>query len=320
MHRLLVVLAALAALCLADLAHAQSKRTVYGVIRCQSPGSQFSSCPADTRDGVHLVRDFSGRCRLGISWGYSRDRIWVKDGCDAEFRVGSAGSGYGYGYGYQGGGIAVCESRDFRREFCSVDTRGGVELVNQISQSPCVHGRTWWTDARGIHVSNGCAGEFAVGGGGGGGGVGGGYRPPVGGELVRCESADFRHRRCQVGPLQEARLVRQSSQSRCIEGRTWGWDRDGIWVDQGCAGQFEVYRGGRAGHGPGPGAPGYGTEGYVRCESEDFRRRHCSIGPARDVVLVRQVSQTRCIEGRTWGWNRDVIWVDGGCAGEFELR
>jgi hypothetical protein len=37
-------------------------------------------------------------------------------------------------------------------------------------------------------------------------------------------------------------LVRQRSGSPCIEGRTWGRDRSGVWVDRGCRADFEVVR------------------------------------------------------------------------------
>ena len=95
-------------------------------------------------------------------------------------------------------------------------------------------------------------------------------------------------------------------------------------MDRGCAGEFELFRGGRPGYGQGPSyrdpGYGYGSDRVVRCESDNFRRRFCNIGPARDVRLVRQISRTTCVEGRNWGWSRDQLWVEGGCAGEFELR
>jgi hypothetical protein len=56
-----------------------------------------------------------------------------------------------------------CESRDYDREYCSADTRGGVQLVRQLSRSACSQGRTWGATNRGIWVSNGCRGEFYVG-------------------------------------------------------------------------------------------------------------------------------------------------------------
>jgi hypothetical protein len=56
-----------------------------------------------------------------------------------------------------------CESRGYDRTYCSADTRGGVELVRQISDASCSRGRTWGTSNRGVWVSNGCRGDFAVG-------------------------------------------------------------------------------------------------------------------------------------------------------------
>jgi hypothetical protein len=57
----------------------------------------------------------------------------------------------------------TCESRGHDRAYCSADTRGGVRLVRQLSESRCVSGRTWGTDGRGIWVSDGCRAQFAIG-------------------------------------------------------------------------------------------------------------------------------------------------------------
>ena len=57
----------------------------------------------------------------------------------------------------------TCESRGYDRAYCSVDTRGGVRLVRQLSESRCVSGRSWGADRRGIWVSDGCRAQFAVG-------------------------------------------------------------------------------------------------------------------------------------------------------------
>ena len=59
--------------------------------------------------------------------------------------------------------IITCESRGHDRAYCAVDTRGGVRLVRQLSESRCVSGRSWGADRRGIWVTNGCRAQFAVG-------------------------------------------------------------------------------------------------------------------------------------------------------------
>ena len=56
-----------------------------------------------------------------------------------------------------------CASNDFYRHFCRVDTYGGVEIVRQKSEAPCIYGRTWGFGERGIWVDRGCRADFAVG-------------------------------------------------------------------------------------------------------------------------------------------------------------
>jgi hypothetical protein len=35
------------------------------------------------------------------------------------------------------------------------------------------------------------------------------------------------------------------------------------------------------------------------------------------VTLSREVSATRCIEHRNWGWRDGAVWVDQGCGAVF---
>jgi hypothetical protein len=55
-----------------------------------------------------------------------------------------------------------CESSGYDRSYCNADTRGGVQIVRQLSSAACQRGRTWGTSSRGIWVSNGCRADFAV--------------------------------------------------------------------------------------------------------------------------------------------------------------
>jgi hypothetical protein len=168
----------------------------------------------------------------------------------------------GYG-GYDGYDRDVrCESRDGRTARCH--TGGGrAYLVRQLSDSPCVRGRTWGSDRGGIWVSSGCRAVFRIDdgygyGGGYDGGYGGGYGygNGYGNDIVRCESRDNRSRTCSlnVGRRGDVRLVRQLSDTPCIEGQTWGQSRNGVWVTRGCRAEFVVARRG-GGYGPPPGYP-----------------------------------------------------------------
>jgi hypothetical protein len=57
----------------------------------------------------------------------------------------------------------TCNSNDMRRNWCNVDTRGGVRLYKQRSDSPCIQGRTWGFNRDGIWVDRGCRAEFQIG-------------------------------------------------------------------------------------------------------------------------------------------------------------
>lgn len=143
--------------------------------------------------------------------------------------------------------VFTCESHDRRQEYCDVDARGGVVLVNQLSRTACVEGRTWGWDGRGVWVSGGCRAEFALTSGRGrdwGGGYDRGLPDDYGGDagyVLRCESRDHGYTQCPVRIRGGVELQRQLSDSYCEEGETWGYDRRGIWVDGGCRAEFVVY-------------------------------------------------------------------------------
>ncbi|HEX8452714.1 MAG TPA: DUF3011 domain-containing protein [Longimicrobium sp.] len=77
---------------------------------------------------------------------------------------------------------------------------------------------------------------------------------------ITCESRGHDRAYCAADTRGGVRLVRQLSDARCESGRSWGADRSGIWVSQGCRGQFAVgstYGGGQWG-GSGRGDGRYG--------------------------------------------------------------
>ncbi len=169
------------------------------------------------------------------------------------------------------------------------------------------------------------------------------FSPPVqaqerAGERIRCESIDGKFNRCDV-PWRDAELVRQESKGACIRGQSWGLDRQGLWVDRGCRGQFaETFRQGPRGrdardgdHGHGGGYDRDGRDGgwqpgadwnrqiRLQCDSHQSRYQMCQVDVGRHghVELVNQLSGARCTEGESWGWNRAGVWVDHGCRGQF---
>ena len=136
------------------------------------------------------------------------------------------------------------------------------------------------------------------------------------GRRVTCASDDGGRHLCRVNTDGGVRMVNQRSGSPCIEGSTWGFNRRGIWVDRGCRADFVLGAYGRPPMGPGPG-PGPGR--VITCSSNDGRRNFCRVHTHRGVRMINQRSGSPCIQGRTWGYDRDTIWVDRGCRADFAI-
>jgi DUF3011 family protein len=75
-----------------SLAHAQGPEQPLPrlTITCESTATERKICPADTSQGVVLVKSTgSAACLLGKTWGYDDQGVWVSDGCAGMFLVGS---------------------------------------------------------------------------------------------------------------------------------------------------------------------------------------------------------------------------------------
>ena len=74
---------------------------------------------------------------------------------------------------------------------------------------------------------------------------------------------------------------------------------------------------------------GYSSYGYnsynnqnefVRCKSEDFRKRTCRLnGRVRNVSLYDRESKAQCRRGNDWGYRNNQIWVQNGCRAVFRV-
>lgn len=140
-----------------------------------------------------------------------------------------------------------------------------------------------------------------------------------GGEAVlRCESRGGEENFCAARIDGGARLVRSFGATMCREGSTWRHDARGIYVRNGCRGEF-AYR--TAGSGWGGGGGNGWNDGTieVRCASNDGREQFCQ-ADNRGVTLRKQESRAPCVEGETWRADRRGVYVRQGCRGVFEAR
>ncbi|HEX8872217.1 MAG TPA: DUF3011 domain-containing protein [Candidatus Acidoferrum sp.] len=204
----------------------QSAATIY----CASEDGHRHYCNADVGNGIQLYRQHSqSPCRFRETWGYDERGIWVDRGCRADFVA-----GYGNDQNWGGFGekfVVYCASDDGRRAVCPADTRGGIRLVRKRSDSSCVYGASWGYDNQGIWVDRGCRADFEIG--------QAGYQPEQG-RTIYCASEDMHRNVCRANTGRGVRIIRQRSESDCIYGRTWGFDRGGIWVDRGCRADFAI--------------------------------------------------------------------------------
>lgn len=134
-----------------------------------------------------------------------------------------------------------CSSDNGRRNYCPVNTGGGVQMVRQRSDARCTQGYSWGYDRRGIWVDHGCRADFVVrasyrpprpG--------GPGYGPGGPGVSITCSSDNGKRNYCAADTRRGVQMVRQRSDARCTQGYSWGYDRRGIWVDRGCRADFIV--------------------------------------------------------------------------------
>ncbi|HVE69728.1 MAG TPA: DUF3011 domain-containing protein [Thermoanaerobaculia bacterium] len=311
-------------------------------VRCESVNNKMEDCHVGT-GFVTMAHQLSGNdCIYGTSWGYDKGKIWVKEGCRAEFK-------------FTERIMLTCESLNGEPGLCYADTTEGVRLVRRFSDSKCEFGRDWGWDMNGIWVQNGCRGEFAI-------------RPAtaratittmtssstVKPATILCESKNNSRSHCRTDTRWGITLVRQVSDNACVRGKSWGHDSDGIWVDDGCRAEFTL--GENITETPLVAAPvqvvvqqqpvivreqpviireqpvivqqsapqivAMPSEERVptiMCESTDGRRNHCAVSTTNGVRLLRQTSDSNCVFNSTWGVDGNGVWVTNGCRGEFAL-
>ena len=151
-------------------------------------------------------------------------------------------------------------------------------------------------------------------------------------DTIVCESHRGRVGRCAIDTRYQVVLSERYSRSDCIEGHSWGVDRGGVWVSNGCRAAFSSIappprrsrgRGNNYGNQGVPSQGGYAPDPApaisFRCESHDGQTAYCGL-PARGAVqLSRQLSRTNCSEGYNWGVDRRGVWVTQGCRAEFTV-
>ena len=295
MKRAFIMIAAL--LLVAATAGAQTS------IRCESLDGRYHECRTSELGQFTMTHQLSDTaCVEGRTWGTRNGMVWVSGGCRADFAmdVNSAPQG----------ATVVCESLNNTRQTCRADVREGVMLARRLSDNECLRGRSWGTTRNGIWVDHGCRAEFTLG--------ANGYARSGNARTLVCESMNGKRSRCNTDTSYGVQLTRQISSSSCSMGKDWGYDQNGIWVSNGCRAEFTVggYRNRNGGMQPMMSSSASPT---IVCESLDGKRSYCRADTSMGVSLFHQRSDSSCVRGQTWGYDRDGVWVTNGCRAEFVL-
>jgi DUF3011 family protein len=207
-----------------------------------------------------------------------------------------------------GGTLIRCESINNARTTCKADARARmISLNQQLSDNPCILGKTWGTtrNRKGVWVDDGCRAEFVIG--------GSAVSRQALGRSVVCESVNNGKRDCPADTSYGVQLARQISKKGCTRGDDWGFDQNGVWVDNGCRAEFAL--GGDVRFTPMTSA----SPTRVVCESQNNALNRCTANTFYGVTLARQISDRMCIRGESWGYDSNGIWVTRGCRAEFVL-
>lgn len=192
-------------------------------VTCGSDRLRYQECATGFPGTAKLAQNLSRtRCIEGQNWGSRPGMVWVDKGCRGRF-VPAAVPAY----------TVTCES-DRHTRTCEWDARRGRPVVvDQLSSTPCVEGRTWRYEEGRVWVMQGCGARFGV----------SGHAPPAA-YGVECSSTGPTTTWCAWDARRGVPVVAQDhSGRRCVEGRTWGHvPARGIWVADGCSARFTATR------------------------------------------------------------------------------
>ena len=200
------------------------------LVRCESSSRETVRCGADTRGGVVLQRQLSrAGCWYDETWGFDARAIWVSNGCRADFALGRT-TATSQAYGETPASDEGISGSDVALGAGAVLVLGAIAaavIANQNNDDDDRNDdRTSDRDRRRDGNRDRSYGD--------------GNDPWGRDQVVRCESDGKKERYCKVNTRRGVELYRQQSKARCRYGSSWGYDRKGIWVDEGCRADFLI--------------------------------------------------------------------------------
>ena len=193
-------------------------------VTCESTGGQQRFCPTETRWGVTLTNQLSRTaCRQGSTWWYDDRGIYVTNGCRAQFAIGDGHRAQSHNNGSDNDGAAAIAA-------LAILAAGAAAVHHEHEKDRRERARQ-----RNDYQSYD-------------------YRPPQNNpypysyqgspqvRTLRCESAGGDYRYCNADVRRHhVEMEHQLSKTSCRFGQNWGYDPHGIWVNDGCRGDFAIY-------------------------------------------------------------------------------
>lgn len=196
---------------------------------------------------ARLVRQQSSSpCVYGRTWGYNDYSMWADDGCRGIFEVETEEgrwSNHSSDDNHKGWKnekwhwipnerveVRVESLNGKRTRFIGQTQRA--RLIRTLSATPCERNYSYGIRDGEIWTDRGCRGVFEV------------YVSPRGdffGHEITLESLEDNRQSYPINTSNGVELVRRISKRPCERNRSWGTDRRGIWVDDGCRGIFRVW-------------------------------------------------------------------------------
>lgn len=138
-------------------------------------------------------------------------------------------------------------------------------------------------------------------------------------ESISCVSTNRQRTECPVdGQIQNVRQTSAFAGGFCIQGFSWGYDQNKVWVDIGCSGTFEVDAVRTVAAAPRPDRET--VVQTVDCKSSGSARERCRVdGQIQDVEPVGSFSSVPCRYGTSWGYEKRHVWVEKGCQARFSV-
>ena len=198
------------------------------LVRCESSARETVRCDVDTRGGVVLQRQLSrAGCWYDETWGFDARGIWVSNGCRADFALGQTTTAL------PGSGETAASDEGISGS--DIALGAGAVLVLGAIAAAVIAGQDDDDDDRNddrYDDRNRRRKDSRS--------YGSGTDPWSRDQIVRCESDGRKQRYCKVNTRRGVELYRQHSKARCRYGSSWGYDRKGIWVDEGCRAEFLI--------------------------------------------------------------------------------